>query len=210
MTCFGMVGNWWCWWSRSTLPWTEAQIPMIRPVILSKLVLALVWLGTAVPGACQAQKGPPNRARILEVAREIMVASRYPSLITSDDAGRTHARPMDAFLPDDDFVVWMGTNPVTRKVGQIRGEPRVTLYYFDPESLGYVTLAGTARIVDDPAEKDRRWKDGWEAFYPDRESGYALIEVVPEWIEVVSEARGVTGDATSWRPPRVQFEAPGS
>jgi len=147
--------------------------------------------------------------RILEVAREIMDASRYPSLITVDEDGRAHARPMDAFLPDDDFVVWMGTNPITRKVEQIRREPRVTLYYFDPESLGYVTLVGTARIVDDPAAKAVKWKDGWEAFYPDRESGYALIEVVPEWMEVVSEAEGVTGDATNWRPQRVRFEDPG-
>ena len=182
---------------------------MIHQTFLSRLVLALVWLGIAMPGAGQTQEGPPNRARILEVAREIMVASLYPSLITLDDVGRMHARPMDAFPPDVDFVVWMGTNPVTRKVGQIRREPRVTLYYFDPESLGYVTLAGRAQIVEDPAEKARRWKDGWEAFYPDREGGYALIEVVPEWIEVVSEARGVTGDATTWRPQRVRFEDPG-
>jgi predicted alpha/beta superfamily hydrolase/general stress protein 26 len=155
------------------------------------------------------QEGPPTRARILEVAREIMAAARYPSLITQDELGRTHARPMDAFLPDDDFAVWMGTNPITRKVEQIRKEPRVTLYYFDPESLGYVTLVGTARIVDDPAAEARRWKDGWEAFYPDRENGFALIEVVPEWIEVVSETRGLAGDPTSWRPPRVRFEDAG-
>ncbi len=196
---------------------------MRLPVLLSGSVLSLACLGIVIPGAGQAparpvaipseqevQEGRATRERILEVAREIMVASQYPSLITVDEDGRAQARPMDAFPPDEDFVVWLGTNPVTRKVEQIRREPRVTLYYFDPESLAYVTLTGTARIVDDPDAKATIWKEGWEAFYPDREGGYALIEVVPAWIEVVSETRGVTGDPSNWRPPRVWFEGPGT
>jgi hypothetical protein len=31
--------------------------------------------------------------------------------------------------------------------------PRVTLYYFSSDPVGYVTISGRARLVDDPTEK---------------------------------------------------------
>jgi general stress protein 26 len=80
----------------------------------------------------------------------------------------------------------------------------VTLYYFDAEAARYVALMGRARIVDDPEEKQRRWKREWENFYPERERDYLLIAVTPETIEVVSEADGVVGDSGTWRPPAVR------
>ncbi len=80
----------------------------------------------------------------------------------------------------------------------------MTLYYFDAVGLGYVSLMGRARVVDDPAEKARRWKPEWEAFYADRDSSYILIEVLrPDRLEVVSEKHGLTGDPVTWTPDGV-------
>lgn len=79
----------------------------------------------------------------------------------------------------------------------------MTLYYFDAVGLGYVPLMGRARVVDDPAEKARRWKPEWEAFYADRDSSYILIEVRPDRLEVVSEKHGLTGDPVTWTPDGV-------
>lgn len=134
-----------------------------------------------------------------------MVAARYCALITVDSTGRPRARATDAFPPDDSMVVWIGTNPRTRKVREIERDPRVTLYYFDPASMGYVTLIGRARLVSDPAEKAKRWKAGWEAFYPDRARDYLLIAVTPERLEVVSEALGIAGDSLTWKPPAIEW-----
>jgi general stress protein 26 len=113
---------------------------------------------------------------------------------------------MDPFLPEEDMVVWLGTDRGTRKVQDIERDPRVTLYYFAPEADGYVTISGTARLVDDPAEKDRRWKSGWEPYYADREEDYVLIAVSPTWMEVISYSRGIVGDAETWVPPVVKFD----
>jgi general stress protein 26 len=104
------------------------------------------------------------------------------------------------------MTVWIGTNRRTRKVEDIRNDPRVTLYYFDAEAARYVSLMGRARIVDDPAEKQRRWKSEWEAFYPDRERDYLLIAVTAETIEVVSDADGIVGDGETWLPPAVRLD----
>ena len=134
-----------------------------------------------------------------------METARYCALITVDSKGRTHARTMDPFPPDENMLVWFGTNPLSRKVAEIRGNRRVVLYYFDREGAAYVTISGIARLVADPKEKARHWKDEWKPFYPDREKGYLLIAVTPNELEIVSEKKGILGDTTKWTPPRVRF-----
>ncbi|HKP35679.1 MAG TPA: pyridoxamine 5'-phosphate oxidase family protein [Pyrinomonadaceae bacterium] len=142
---------------------------------------------------------------LVSAAREIMTAARYCALITTDSAGRTHARAMDAFSPEADMKVWFGTNPRSRKVKEIRRNPKVTLYYFVPEDQAYVSITGTARLVNDPKEKANRFKDDWKAFYPDRVRDYLLIEVTPEKLELVSVKKGIVGDERAWQTPTVSF-----
>jgi general stress protein 26 len=155
-----------------------------------------------------AQPAQFSREQLITAAREIMTTTRYCALITIDARGRANARTMDAFAPDDKMVVWFGTNPLSHKVVEIRRHPRVTLYYFDPENQAYVTLHGIARLVNDPEEKLRHWKDDWKDFYPDRTKGYLLIEVRPSRLEVVNTKTGIVGKSRAWDPPSVTFATP--
>jgi general stress protein 26 len=115
---------------------------------------------------------------------------------------------MDPFPPEGDMTVWFGTNRRSRKVAEIRRHPTVTLYYFNRDDQAYVSLTGRARLVNNPTEKARRWKDEWEAFYPNRERDYLLIEITPERLEVVSIKKNVVGDERTWQPPMVTFVTP--
>jgi general stress protein 26 len=174
----------------------------------SSAVMVLCAAAACLLGGVSFAVGTPqalSRERLLAVAREIMISARYCALITRDGAGRSIARAMDAIAPDANMVVWLGTNPRTRKIPEIRRDPSVTLYYFDPASGGYVTILGNARIVTAPDEKQRHWKEGWEAFYPDREAGFALIAVTPERVEVVSPKHKIEGNTATWTPPSVEF-----
>jgi len=112
---------------------------------------------------------------------------------------------MDPFLPEADWSIWMGTNRESRKVRDIQENPRVALYYYSPDHAGYVAVYGTAHLVDEPEEKASRWKDEWESFYPDRESQYLLIQVIPERLEVIDYSRGIQGDPGTWEAPSVHF-----
>jgi general stress protein 26 len=182
--------------SRRRRPFLALELPL-------SLAIGLAWW-LLVPGSPAAQTA--NRAPDpAEAARRIMTAARYCALVTMGEDGRPRARTMDPFPPDDGFVVWMATNPRTRKVREIRRDRRVTLYYYDAEARGYVTLFGTARLVDDPEEKARRWKPGWEAFYPDRDRSYLLIEVTPERLEISSPADGIDNDPVTWLPRSIDL-----
>ncbi len=164
-------------------------------------------LGLPPKIASQSQETAENRAEILDAARDLMRASHYCALITLGDDGRPLARTMDPFEPTPDFHVWLGTNKRTHKIAQIRKDPRVTLYYFSPDSPGYVTILGSARIVDDAAARKQYWKKEWADFYEDGNEGpdYILIEVVPQTIQVVSYSHGIASDPQTWGPATVNF-----
>jgi len=107
-----------------------------------------------------------SRTKFISVAKEIMTSAGICALTSLDQDGLPRVRPMDAFLPESDMTVWFGTNAHSRKVKQIKEDPRVSLYYFDRNSGSYVLIQGRAELVDDPREKEKRWKKEWEAFYP--------------------------------------------
>lgn len=154
---------------------------------------------------CAQEQKRWTRNELISAAREIMNTTRYCALITVDSRNRTHARTMDAFAPDEQMIVWLATNPNSRKVAEIRRNPHVTLYYFDPDNRTYVTLHGLAKLVYDPAEKARHWKDEWKTFYPNRDKDYLLIKVIPEQLEVVDTSKGIVGNTRTWRPPIIIF-----
>jgi len=174
-----------------------------RSVQIAALLLSLAASALSVNAQEQKQW---SREQLISAAREIMTTTRYCALITTDSRGITHARTMDAFAPDDQMIVWLATNPRSRKVAEIRRHPRVTLYYFDRESQAYVTINGIARLVNDASEKARHWKDDWKAFYPSRDKDYLLIQVSPARLEVVNTKTGIVGDALKWQPPSVIFK----
>ena len=144
--------------------------------------------------------------KLLVAAREIMTAAGNCALITLDENDLPMVRTMDPFLPEKDFTVWFGTNPNSRKVNQIKTNPNVTLYYLDKDASGYVVIHGKAQLVDDQTEKGKHWKTEWETFYPNKTKDYLLIKVTPQWMEVLSTTRGITGDPKTWKVPVIRFD----
>jgi PPOX class probable F420-dependent enzyme len=139
---------------------------------------------------------------VIAAAKDVMQTARFSTLITIGDDGQPQARIVDPFLPEADFTIWIATNPLTRKVTEIRRDPRVTLLYFNAAAAEYVTVLGTATLVADSAEKARHWKAEWAAYYKDgpRGDGYLLIRVRPTRLEVVSPRHGLVNDPKTWRP----------
>lgn len=175
-----------------------------------QLFLPVIIILLALSTVKQLSAQPISQDSLKIAAHEIMTTARYCALITRDSEDNTSVRAMDAFPPEADLTVWMATNPLSRKVTQIRKNQSVTLYYFNGDMQAYVTLNGQGELVNDAPAKKQYWKEEWADFYPDREKGYMLIKVVPERIEVVSEAHGIIGDLKTWTPPssEISTEAP--
>jgi general stress protein 26 len=172
-------------------------------VIATACLLCLPRLAATEPVPAQT----PDRAKVLAAAVQLMEKARFCGLVTIGEDGHPQARVVDAFSPEPDLTVWIATNPITRKVKQIKADPRVTLFYFDPSGPGYVTLLAKAELVSDPAEKARHWKEDWAAFYADKNRGedFILIRCKPIRLELVSYGHGILNDPGTWRPVTIEF-----
>ena len=171
--------------------------------------LLLLLLGARGPLVAQVTPGDtPPRAEVIAAAKEIMQAARYCTLATIGPGGQPQARIVDPFPPDPDLTIWIATNPLTRKVAEIRSDPRVTLLYFNAATSEYVTVLGTVVLDTDARHKAEHWKPEWAALYKDQNRGddYQLLRVTPSRLEVVSVRRGIRNDPKTWRP--VTLEVP--
>jgi general stress protein 26 len=161
-----------------------------------------------VAAVLAAQTAAPTRAQIIAGARDVVQKARYCTFVTIGHDGYPQARIVDPLLAaEGDPVVWIATNPLTRKVREIAGDPRATVLCFDTSTLSYATIVGRATIVDDAAERSRRWKPEWDAHYPmrDGQREFTLMRVAPARLEIVSPARGLVGDPRTWLPLSIDF-----
>jgi general stress protein 26 len=147
-----------------------------------------------------------SRDSLLHASRTIIDSAKCRVLVTVDENGRPHAREMDPFAPDENMVIWFGTNPKTRKVQQIKSNPNVAVFYYDSKSVSYVSINGTAELVNDPELKKKYWKDYWERYYADPEKEYILIKVVPERLELISYQYNLFWKGDSFMPQAVDFD----
>lgn len=174
-----------------------------------RITLSLVATAVAATSLhAQAKtKDAPSRDAVLTAAREIMIATRYATLVTNGAGGQPQARIVDAFGPDTSLTVWIATNALTRKVAELKKDPRLTLLYFSPVTFEYVTMQGKATFSTDSRDRQDHWKRDWSALYKDewRGADYLLIKVKPTHVEVVSQRRGINNDPVTWRPVSVDI-----
>jgi general stress protein 26 len=169
--------------------------------VIAFLVLVSTW-----SAAQSIQQPSAFRDSLLFAAREIIGMQKYCALVSVDSLGCPHARTMNPFPPDSDMTVWIATNSRSRKVHEIRRNPRVCLYYADhKEAHGYVCITGRAVLVDDMAEKLKRKRDYWDQAFPDWKY-LVLIKVIPEQLDVLNYARGGKNESVTWRVPTLEFE----
>jgi general stress protein 26 len=167
---------------------------------------AWIVLSLMLP-ALAAEQGQPSRSQILAGGRDIIQKAGYCSFITAGEDGHPQARIVDPLGPDENFTFYVATNPLTRKVDQIRRDPRATLLCFDATTSSYATVLAKAAIVADAEEKARHWKAAWTPFYSAGAKGddVVLIRLTPSRVEVVSVSRGLAPDAKTWLPLAVTF-----
>ena len=174
--------------------------------IHSIFVLVIILIASSLTAQEQQDKVQQEISRdsLLTVARTIIDSARCRTFITVDENGKPQARTMSPFSPEENMVIWLGTNPRSRKVKQIQNNPNVMVFYYDTKGLSYVSVAGQARIVNDPEKKAHYWKKSWIRYYPDPDKDYTLIEVTPERLEICSFKYKLFWDSTG-KPAFVEF-----
>ena len=137
-----------------------------------------------------------------ENAQIILKESKTCVLTSISDDGTPSSRVMDPYIPNNDFIVFLVTNPKSRKVFEINKDPRVVLTFQNPN--GYVTIKGTVSIINDLNEKNKFWKDDWTPYYDSKENAL-LFKVKPISLEIVDSNNGINGNLETWSPQKIIF-----
>lgn len=124
--------------------------------------------------------------RSLRIARETLRRTEFCFFITRGAAGEANARVLQPSAPRNDFTIWFGTSPGSRKVAELKRDDRVTLTYESP-GKGFVSLTGRASVHSELALRRRWWRDTWYAFFPDgpETDDFAVVKFEPSRIEVL-------------------------
>jgi general stress protein 26 len=165
----------------------------------------LVFGMTFVPVGLEGQSDV-NRDTLLVAAREIMNETTYCALATVDSTGQPQVRTMNPFPPNDEFIIWFATSRTSRKVREIRNDPKVCVYYANHISAkGYVSITGTATIIDDKDILLSMKRDYWQGI-PGWQDKFVLIKVIPRTIEVINYRHGLNNNPETFRAPSVTLQ----
>jgi general stress protein 26 len=85
-------------------------------------------------------------------------------LVTHDDAGDMHARPLSIASADAGGDLWFCTGAHSGKVAEMFHDRRVGVVM--QGSSRYVSVTGTAEIVVDRAKAADLWSEAWRPWFP--------------------------------------------
>ena len=80
--------------------------------------------------------------------------------------GFIHARPMVGQHQEGESDLWFFTDRHSEKIPEIRADPRVVLSYSEPSDQNYVSISGTASVVEDRAKIRELWSEPMRTWFP--------------------------------------------
>lgn len=100
-------------------------------------------------------------SKIAALVRDI----KFTMVTFVNHEGHLHAAPMTTQDEEFNGTVWFIGAKDSDLVRSIPGNAQINLIYSDSDRHNYVSINGTAQLVNDPAKLDELWSDGYKAFF---------------------------------------------
>jgi general stress protein 26 len=101
----------------------------------------------------------------VEKVRELISNIKVAMLITTDDSGKMHSRPMYTQQTEFDGDIWFATSKSSSLVAELRSNGTVSVNYADPASQRFVVVAGEGVVVHDQAKIDELWNPALKMWF---------------------------------------------
>jgi len=147
------------------------------------------------------------RDKVWEMIRDIEVAV----MVTVDGQGRLRGRPMRAVkVKEFTGTLWFFTAQASPKAEEIGHDGRVLLAYSDPSGQDYVSVAGQAEVLRDPARQKELWSEPLRVWFPGgpEDPRAALLKVEVEGAEYWDAPSSTLVHAYGYVKARVTGEPP--
>ena len=99
-----------------------------------------------------------SREEIIATARRVVSEGKPFVFATVDAEGGPRMRWMGGLLLEEPLTIYMACGASSRKMDQIRGNPKGQLMFQTEGFREVVTLYGTCQIIDDPQIKQKVWE----------------------------------------------------
>lgn len=98
---------------------------------------------------------------------EMIKDTRYAMFTTRHRSGHLHSRPMTTqnTTVDEDDSLWFFMSRKGDPFADLAVDPVVNVTYSNPGHDGYVSVSGTAKLVEDTAKKKQLWNKSAEAWF---------------------------------------------
>lgn len=115
----------------------------------------------------------------VERLRDIIKDVKICMLTTTEADGSFRARPMGIQGTEFDGDLWFFTKEHSDKVEEIQKDRQVGVSISEPKGQRYVSLSGTANLVNDKEKMKELWSPLYKAWFPDglEDPELALLKV---------------------------------
>ena len=112
---------------------------------------------------------------------DLIKDTRFGMFTTRHGNGHLHSRPMTTQNSkiEDDESLWFFMSKKGDPVADFESDPIVNVAYANPGKDTYVSVSGTAAVIDDLAKKKQLWNKMSEAWFPGgaTDPDLALVQV---------------------------------
>lgn len=119
-----------------------------------------------------------HEEQIKKIAQKIK-GIHIAMMTTIDEHGCLRSRPMGTQEVEFDGDLWFFTNKSSTKVKEVKNHEEVNITYSEPKDNTYVSISGTATVVQDKAKMTELWNPILKAWFPKglEDPDIALLQV---------------------------------
>ncbi|RJF73914.1 MULTISPECIES: pyridoxamine 5'-phosphate oxidase family protein [Deinococcus] len=107
-----------------------------------------------------------TREEAIKIMAGIVKDVKFAMLTTTTAEGHLHARPMTTQEKEYDGDLWFIGAKDTEAVADMRARPQVNVSFSNPDKGTYLSVNGTAELLEDRAKLDELWSDFYKAYFP--------------------------------------------
>jgi general stress protein 26 len=143
-----------------------------------------------------------TKEHTLSTARAMLNKATYCFLITHSTKPWCSARLVQPIIDAENFIIWFGTNPSSRKVQEIQANPHITVAIENTKEDANIVLYGFAEIEHDRQVRQKRWIESWQLFFPKGPLGedYVVIRFEAQQMELMNFKRNVIPEPFGLKP----------
>lgn len=124
-----------------------------------------------------------EREEAIRESQALVKRSLIAMLGTNGDDGYPNIKAMIKCEHEGLKTVWFSTNTSSRRVAQLKQNPKACVYFVDFDRWKGLMLVGTVEILQDIGSRRRLWPEGDEKYYPlgMTDPDYTVLRFTATW-----------------------------